>query len=458
MDAKDHNAHGNHGHDSLIRFRDLVESIDDWLWEINRQGVYTFSSPQVQSILGYHPAEIVGKTPLDFMTPLDADRVRNDFYHALEHPSPFRLMDTEHLHKDGHVVTIDTSGNPFYDKHQDFLGYRGVDRDISHRLTMEQKETFLLKALDQMAEAALMVNKEENITYVNRAFKQLFGYSELDIIGRPLDVLSVDDPVSYTTRDTLALLQTKGTFKSEVLRRKANGDLLPVYLTASTIFDEHNRLFGYAGTYLDLTPLKKAASQLEQAYASVISAISLTVEQRDPYTSGHQKNVSLLSMEIAKKLGKDQQFIRGLELGAAIHDIGKIHIPAEILNRPGRLSEPEMDMIKTHPQVGYDIIKDIEFPWPVGPMILQHHERIDGSGYPNGLPADAICKEAKIIGVADVVDAITSHRPYRPAKGLDVALKEIRTNRGILYDEEVVDACLELFEKDGFSLQTDRNG
>ena len=450
MDAKCRTAGKEVRHESLVRYRDLIESIDDWLWEINRDGIYTFCSPQVQSILGYHPSEVVGRSPLDFMTPSDAEKVREDFYHFLSHPCNFRLIDTEHLHKDGHVVTIDTSGNPFYNDKQQFQGYRGVDRDISARLTMEQKEKFQLKALDQMAEAALMVDKDGMIAYVNQAFKKLFGYLEPEIIGQPLDIMNPGDPSSLKTSDTLARLDREGMLQCEVLRRKANGDMLPVLLTASTIHDYHNRLYGYAGTYLDLSPFKKAASQLENAYTSVISAISLTVEQRDPYTSGHQKNVSDLSAAIARKLGKDVQFIRGLELGASIHDIGKIHIPAEILNRPGRLSGPEMDMIRTHPQVGYDIVKDVEFPWPVAQMILQHHERIDGSGYPNHLKGDAICAEARIIAIADVVDAITSHRPYRPAKGLETALAEIRQNRGRLYDADAADACLELFSKDGY--------
>lgn len=446
---------GKKASDSLDRYRDLIESIDDWVWEINRDGVYTYASPQVQAILGYHPSEVVGKTPLDLMTPAEAARVRSNFLAILEHPGVFRLIETDHLHKDRRVISINTSGNPFFDQSGAFLGYRGVDRDITEMKRQERQQLFLLRALDQMAEAALIVNDEQKITYVNDSFISLFGYEEPEILGQPLDVLNVALPAdNLSTRDSIRTLQSKGIIKCEVLRKKANGDSVPVFLTASAIRDGQHRICGYVGTYSDLTSVKATAQRLEKAYTDVIKSISLTVEQRDPYTFGHQNNVSHLATAIAREMGNDEQFILGLVLGASIHDIGKIHIPAEILNRPGRLTVDEMNMVKTHSQVGFDILKDIDFPWPVAQMVLQHHERLDGSGYPQGLKDGEIIPEAKIIGVADVVEAISSHRPYRPAKGIEPALGEIRMNRGKLYDEAVVDACLKLFENKNFDFKS----
>jgi PAS domain S-box-containing protein/putative nucleotidyltransferase with HDIG domain len=188
-----------------------------------------------------------------------------------------------------------------------------------------------------------------------------------------------------------------------------------------------------------------------QSLVDTIQAIALTVEKRDPYTAGHQQRVADLSAAIAAELNFDLDRIEGIRLGALIHDIGKIYIPSEILNRPGRLSEPEFELIKTHPAVGYDIVKDVHFPWPVADMILQHHERLDGSGYPSGLRGDEILPEAKIMAVADVVEAITSHRPYRPGLGLERARKEIRAHRGSLYWREAVDACLRVLDRHEFS-------
>lgn len=191
---------------------------------------------------------------------------------------------------------------------------------------------------------------------------------------------------------------------------------------------------------------------VKQALAGTIQAISVTVEKRDPYTAGHQRRVANLSVAIAMELGLDEDRITGLRLGATIHDIGKIYVPAEILTRPGSLSPIEFELIKIHPQVGYDIMKDVKLPWPVAEMILQHHERMDGSGYPQGLKGEAILLEARILMVADVTESMMSHRPYRPSLGQEIALEEITRNRGTYYDPAVVDACVHLIRDTGFSL------
>jgi putative nucleotidyltransferase with HDIG domain len=176
-------------------------------------------------------------------------------------------------------------------------------------------------------------------------------------------------------------------------------------------------------------------------------------EMRDPYTVGHEVRVAHLASAIAAELGVPNDVIKGLSIAAHVHDVGKIWIPVEILSKPGRLVPIQYEMIKLHSQIGYEILKDVEFPWPVATTILQHHERIDGSGYPFHLKGDDILLEAKIIGVADVVEAMASHRPYRPALGVDKALEEITKNKGILYDSDVVDACLRIF-KAGYQLPT----
>lgn len=189
----------------------------------------------------------------------------------------------------------------------------------------------------------------------------------------------------------------------------------------------------------------QAEARLRESLVSTIRAIALTVEMRDPYTAGHQNKVADICMAIGKELGWPEDRLEGLRLGATIHDIGKINVPAEILNRPGRLSSPEFEIIKSHPSTGYEIVKDIAFPWPVAEMILQHHERLDGSGYPRGIKGDAIIPEARILCAADVLDAMASHRPYRPGLGKQAALDELKRGRGILYDPVIVDACIKLY-------------
>ena len=191
---------------------------------------------------------------------------------------------------------------------------------------------------------------------------------------------------------------------------------------------------------------------LKKVMNATVQAITTTIEKRDPYTSGHQQRVADLSRTIAREIGFSENEIEGIYIAAAIHDIGKISLPAEILSKPVQLSDIEISLIQAHSQTGYDILKGIEFPWPIAEIVLQHHERLDGSGYPRGLSGDDVLMAARIIGVADVVETMASHRPYRPSMGIDKALEEITQNRGVLYEPLVVDACLKLFNNKEFQL------
>ena len=199
--------------------------------------------------------------------------------------------------------------------------------------------------------------------------------------------------------------------------------------------------------------LKNTLGQLRSSLEATIQALALTAEARDPYTAGHQRRVADLSRAIAQKMGLSQDRVDGVRMAGSIHDLGKIYVPSEILNKPGKIRENEFELVKSHPQVGYEILKTITFPWPVAEIEIQHHERLDGSGYPHGLKGDEILLEARIVAVADVVESMSSHRPYRPALGVEKALEEIEAGRGRLYDEKVVDACVSVFNEDNYTLQ-----
>lgn len=194
--------------------------------------------------------------------------------------------------------------------------------------------------------------------------------------------------------------------------------------------------------------------QLQQSLDEIVNAMSLTLEERDPYTAGHQRRTTDLSLAIAREMGLSEHQIKGLQMAGLIHDMGKISVPGEILSKPGRLNEAELQLIKRHPQVAYDILNQIDFPWAVDKIVLQHHEKLDGSGYPQGLSGDEILLESRILCVADVVETMETHRPYRPSLGRAAALEEISKNRGVLYDPAVVDACLRLFRETGFQYST----
>jgi len=199
-----------------------------------------------------------------------------------------------------------------------------------------------------------------------------------------------------------------------------------------------------------ISGLEKTVKTLQMALEGTIQTLTIAIEARDPYTTGHQRRVTDLSLSIAQEMGLPEDVVAGIRMAGLIHDIGKLAVPAEILCKPSKINDLEYQLVKTHPEVGYDILKKIDFPWPVADIVLQHHERMNGSGYPRKLKGPDIIIEARIINVADVVEAMASHRPYRPSLGIEKSLEQISKNRGILYDDEVVDACLRLFREKRF--------
>jgi putative two-component system response regulator len=189
---------------------------------------------------------------------------------------------------------------------------------------------------------------------------------------------------------------------------------------------------------------------LKNALEGMIQVMTRTIETRDPYTAGHQQRVAGLAVAMAEEMGLGKDLIEGIHMGGRVHDLGKISVPAEILSKPGKLTEIEFALVKTHATTGYNIIADVEFPWPIARMVLEHHEKMNGTGYPRGLSGDEILLESRILCVADVVEAMSSHRPYRPALGVDIALEEISRNKGVLYDTAAADACRALFSNGTF--------
>jgi HD-GYP domain-containing protein (c-di-GMP phosphodiesterase class II) len=198
---------------------------------------------------------------------------------------------------------------------------------------------------------------------------------------------------------------------------------------------------------------QRTIESLRRAFGTTVRVMVSAIETRDPYTAGHQIRSADLARAIGTEMELPQEKIDAIRIAGSIHDIGKLSIPAEILSKPTKLSEIEFSLIKEHTRKGYEMLKDVESPWPLAEIVRQHHERMDGSGYPGNLKGENICIEARILAVADVVEAMASHRPYRPGLGIDMALAEIEKNRGVFYDDAVADACLRLFREKGFKLQ-----
>lgn len=293
-------------------------------------------------------------------------------------------------------------------------------------------------------------------TGANMATVELFGAANVEefISLGPWEVSPQFQPdgrpSSEKSQEMIATAMEKRSNFFEWTHQRLSGETFAADVLLTRIDIEGEEPFLQA-TVRDITERKNAEETLHNSLMGIIRAISDIVEMRDPYTAGHQKKVSSLACAIAKEMGMTPHQIEGLKLAAEIHDVGKIQLPAEILSKPTGLSDIEYMLIKTHPEAGYEILKEINFPWPIAEIIRQHHEKLDGSGYPHGLKGNEVLLESRILTVADIVEAVASHRPYRPALGIDVALEEILQERGSKLDANVVDTCISLFREGRFS-------
>jgi PAS domain S-box-containing protein len=325
---------------------------------------------------------------------------------------------------------------------------------------LRQSEEKYRSILETIQEGYFEVDFAGNFTFFNDSLCRNLGYSKEELMGM--------NNRQYTDKEhSKKLFQafnkvyntgepTEG-FDWQIIRK--DGTKRSIEASVSLQKDSSGKPTGFRGIARDVTERKQAEEKLlltleslRKAFGTIIKVMVSAVEMRDPYTSGHQIRSADLARAIATEMGLPQDKINGIRLAGSIHDIGKLSIPAEILSKPSKLTNIEFSLIKEHSRVGYEMLKDVESPWPLAQIVYQHHERIDGSGYPKNLKGDEIIIEASIMAVADVVEAMASHRPYRPALGIKAALEEIKKNKGILYDEAVADTCLRLFLEKNYQI------
>ncbi len=358
---------------------------------------------------------------------------------------------------------------PRFDKSGNFIGIVHIARDITDRKQMfealKNKELFEESVIDGITDMIIVISPGDyKILSANKAYLEKEGFALKDIQGKTCyEVTHLRTEPCCPPNDTCPMLETIETNKvsmEEHLHYDKDGKAYYAEVTTSPVFDKTNKLLHIIHISRDITERKQAELQIEQgieklrtALNATIKALSFTVEQRDPYTAGHQRRVSQLACAIADEMGLPGDQIEGLKMAGIVHDIGKIHIPTEILSRPGKLTKDEFNIVRSHAQVGYEILEGIEVPWPVADIVHHHHEHMDGSGYPMGLSNGDILMEARILCVSDVVEAMASHRPYRPALGMDTALGEISRSKGVHYDSAVVDACLMVIREKGFEFE-----
>lgn len=303
--------------------------------------------------------------------------------------------------------------------------------------------------LDSLVDAVMVLDPDANVLYSNPAGVAFLEHVSPQAIPKTLARLL---PQAFDARTG----EASRLFESATVSWR-DDDASVFDLSLSPVVDAGGQAVAKLLVVRDVTEQRRAeeelrgsGARLEQALDATVQALSTAVESRDPYTLGHQRRVATLACAIAVELGMDGERLRGLCVAAEVHDVGKIHVPIEILSRPGRLTDGEFALVKEHAESGYQILKGIAFPWPVARIVRQHHEKLDGSGYPLGLSADDILLEARILCIADVVEAMASDRPYRPALGVDVALEEVSLHRGRLFDSAAVDACLRVFARGDF--------
>jgi len=321
-------------------------------------------------------------------------------------------------------------------------------RDITERKRSEEEMRRQAFIYENIHDGIIVVDLRGNIVNLNPAAEKMFGYDQAEVFRETLSVL--------VTNVSKGMLRD-GRWTGEINYTRKDGIDGVCETSIFPLSNEYGDMTAVFCVFRDITESKKAAENLQRSYdqlretfIATVNTLASTIELRDPHTAGHQRRVTILACAIAEELGLTEDQFDGLRMAGLIHDLGKINVPAEILSKPGRINDIEFSLIRYHPQICHDILKTIDLPWPVAKIVLQHHERLNGSGYPQGLKGDEIMIEAKILAVADVVEAMASHRPYRPALGIELAFEEITKGKGTLYDSEVVDACVRLFSEKRF--------
>jgi len=354
---------------------------------------------------------------------------------------------------------LSISAAPLYDETGSVDSVVATVEDITTAKRREQalreSEARFRALFEQSMDAVALVAVDGSVLEANPAFLKLFGVESITGLNAADFYLDPNDRRQFTER-----LERDGqVLDDEQVLRRHDGSLMTCLRSAVARRDVDGRIVGYQTVLHDITERKQrerereeSLAQLQKAMQATVEAMSAAVEMRDPYTAGHQRRVTTVARAIGQELGISSNSLEALTLGGQLHDLGKLHIPSEILSKPRLLTNSEFMLIREHPQASYDLLKGIDFPWPVADIAYQHHERLDGSGYPRGLKGEQMLPEARILAVADVFEAMSSHRPYRPALGPEAALAELLAHRGTLYDSDAVDACVRIVREKGFTL------
>ncbi|MFI5286711.1 MAG: HD domain-containing phosphohydrolase [Candidatus Dormibacteria bacterium] len=435
-------------------FRLIAESIPHIVWAAAPDGSTDYFNKQGTDYTGRTADANYGWDWLNLVHPGDAERARTAWEDATRTVTPYQMEYRLRRH-DGEYRWHTFRGLPLRDPSGRVLRWIGTATDIDDhkRAQRQQAETLsLLETLYATAPIGLgFIDRNMRKLRVNQKLAESSGGSIEAQLGR-----RVSDVVPGLWPSLEPVLRRVLDDGEPVIDLEMSGETAADpgrphhWLNSYYPVRVHDEVIGIGVVVVDITDRKEAEQARIEVSQAAVAAMAATVEARDPYTAGHQRRVADIASAIAAEMGISPFEVEGISLAASIHDVGKVRIPAEILARPGRLHPAEFELMKTHSQAGYEIVQGIKFPWPVADMIRQHHERFDGSGYPDHIKGNAIVLGARIIAVADVLEAMSAHRPYRPAVGMDAAIEEISRGRGSLFDPEVVDAFKRAFARADF--------
>lgn len=447
------------GHAEEARYRALFHSNPNpmWVYDLETLGILDVNDTAVARY-GYSRAEFLAMTIKDLRPSEDIPRLLDNISHlaadGVDNAGIWR-----HIRKDRSVIDVEITSH--------IVSYAGrraemvLAIDVTDRLRAlaqlsESEQRY--RALTEQTISGVFTLEDGRIGFTNARIEEIFGFQRDELKGQSLRILVSPEDWPHA-EEAVARLTSREvpSLRLEIncIRKDGVKILISSHAALATISGKSVIL----GMLQDISEARRAedtirdyATRLETTLLGTLNIITRLIELRDPYTSGHQKNVGDIAAAIAAEMGLPEFLQNGLKVAGAVHDVGKIMVPAEILTKPGRLTANEYALVKEHAEQGYEVLKAVKFPWPVAEVAGQHHERLDGSGYPKGLKGDEIILEARIVAVADVMESMAGHRPYRPALGIDKALAEIEANAGRLYDAEVVAACSRLFRERGYHI------
>jgi len=454
----------------------VLDSINGLFCVYKTDGQIVYMNKKFRDLVDYSEEIVKGMNIIDLAIDRHKKRIRDRMRSRLEEGKE-GTWELPIRGRDGNEFMVIAKTSPLYQK-EHLVGEILLVEDITERKKAEAEvrdsQRLLADTIESLPDATVVIDRKGKVLYWNREMVEMTGFLAADMVGkddyeyalpfygirRPILIDMIVDPRVRFDNQYIYVHKEGKVLTTETKTGKLKGKERILWGRATPLFNTRGQIVGAIESVRDITDrkeaeddLKKSHDKLEAIFSGTVSALAVTTEKRDEYTAGHQHRVAALACAIAKEMGLSAMMIDDIKIAGTLHDIGKLYVPLDILSQSGKLTEIEQLFVKTHPAAGYDIVKNIPFDGPIADIILQHHERMDGSGYPQGLARDKILLEARVLSVADVVEAMASHRPYRPALGIDKALEEIQSNAGRLYDENVVNACVRVVRNNKFEFK-----